>query len=286
MEKKLLLTGFFLIAFLIVLQKSFYTFAQQPTTSGSKNITSDLNLDLTFAQQNPAPEQKQIVESQTKQAVTTTKTGEYVINTPQDIVPLEIKTESTNDVVHSEQTTSEQVVFAPVSVKEEKDLNQNEGSPTEGKQPSSLSSPETNNTHTNDIPGTSIQEPDDNAAQSEPFPTNVPNNSGQNSQANPQNNTPSPENTIPLENGDSQNSEPTPAVKPTAEPIIIPTTQSIPPTQPTASDKPEVQPTTIQLTAEPAVEPTDEPTTGSVQGVETGSRIFLWQKIINLLFGK
>ncbi len=173
----------FLVAACAVLYSAQFSFAQ--TTN---DIPSDLSLDLNLAQQNPAPEQKQILQAEFKQAVVTTAKGETSTVTPQDSISPQAKTESSKDTVNPDQTTSEQVQTKPVSVEvDEKgspvpsatdipsdspNPNVNEPSPTTN---NNNTSPSTNNNNTssttnNDntssspIPGTSIPEHNDNAA--------------------------------------------------------------------------------------------------------------------------
>lgn len=253
MRKKLSFTIILFILFFIVIQQRSYSFAQK---SASVDLPSDLSLDLALAEQNPAPGQKQIVESQTKQVITTTNKGEISVDIPKDEVPLEIKTESVQNVVNPEQITSEQVISTPESVEEKTNLDENEVSPTEQIEPSTS---QINNTNTDVIPGTSILEPDDNAVPTEPIlsitpqnsdisPSNTPNGDQKNPEVNQQDTaTPGQENSIPLENGNS------------------------------AITEPPAEATTV---------PTAEPTTSSVQGAETGQQTSLWQIIINLIFGK
>ena len=172
MENKKTFTLFF-ISLLIVyalVQTSSAAHAQQPAPT--TDIPSDLSLDLGLAQQNPAPEQKAIVASQTQQATTVTITGETNTIVPQDVVSSQAKTESRENAVNPDQTTSEQVITRPVTVQ----VDQNgtptpeQPSPTSGdvNSPSStsqndnLNGPDTNNL----VPGTNVVAPNDNSAPS------------------------------------------------------------------------------------------------------------------------
>ena len=190
------------ISLLIVcasVQMSSVAHAQQsaPTT----DISSDLSLDLGLAQQNPAPEQKAIVASQTQQATTVTITGETNTIVPQDVISSQAKTESQENAVNPDQTTSEQVITRPVTVQ----VDQNgtptpeQPSPTSGdvnspsstNQNNNLNGPDTNNL----VPGTNVVAPDDNSAPSDnsgnpDLPAPTPTDSGSlnavpNNQVNP-----------------------------------------------------------------------------------------------------
>lgn len=131
--------------------------AQQPTLG--KQIPSDLALDLKLAQQNPAPEQKQILNAETKQTVLTSTTGDKTIVTTRDILTPEVETISEVEVLHPEQTTSEQVITKPVEVEVN---DQGTTVPTNPEtQPSNITPTETTGSL---VPGTDILEPDDNAA--------------------------------------------------------------------------------------------------------------------------
>jgi len=185
MKKKFGLFSILLIIIFATVRIPTLSFAQQP--SNSEDIPSDLSLDLALAQQNPAPEQKAIVESQVQQAQVTTSTGESSIVTPVDVIPAEIRIESATEAVNPEQTTSEQVVSTPVVVP----VNDNQSSPSDQTQPTNVPSdnnvpdipqensssqtqdttnqnqspnPVPTNSSTDVIPGTSLLEPNDNAA--------------------------------------------------------------------------------------------------------------------------
>ncbi len=163
----LLITILLIIAYAIVKNGSV-SYAQQLSLTKDEDIPSDLLLDLNLAQQNPAPEQKQIIESQTSKAEVKTTTGENTSIVPKDIVPTEIKTESATNAEHPDQTTSEQVISKAVTVEEK--IGNQQGTPTnDALQPSNAPQPENNtnnNAGGNTIPGTAILEPDDNAANS------------------------------------------------------------------------------------------------------------------------
>ena len=167
-----------LLALCIIILIVIYSIVR--TTSGahaqpSETIPSDLSLDLALANQNPAPEQQQILGSQTSQAIVTSTTGDALTVTPRDAVSEEIKTESVKDAVNPEQTTSEQVITVPATV------NQGETPVTEqGQQGPANNNP--TGTQTDVIPGTSIQEPNDNAAPAESNPEVNPSGTPQDQQ--------------------------------------------------------------------------------------------------------
>lgn len=119
----------------------------QSSVSLEEGIPSDLVLDLALAQQNPAPEQKAIVNSETKQAEVVSDTGTTTV-IPADVVVPEVKTESQDNALHPEQTTSEQVIMTPDTVEDNSANQENNQNPT---------------SNDNLIPGTTITEPDDNA---------------------------------------------------------------------------------------------------------------------------
>ena len=154
------------------------TYAQSPQ---DEQIPSDLALDLDLANKNPAPNQKIIADVQTEKAQITTNTGEKLDLPIKEAIPEEIKTQSPKDAVNPDQTTSEQVV-------EKKETNPSE--------PNNQNNNKDNGNVQNNIPGTNIAEPDDNAApkpesSSSPTDTSAPSTSAPAEQSNP----------IPLENG-------------------------------------------------------------------------------------
>ena len=148
-------------------------------SSTDEQIPSDLALDLDLANKNPAPNQKVIADVQTEKAQITTNTGEKLDLPIKEAIPEEIKTQSSKDAVNPEQTTSEQVVEKNVQepVSQAKSSDNLSGTNTVND-----SQQDNNQAGKNTIPGTNIQEPDDNAA---PTPTPTPEGS----------------NTIPPENG-------------------------------------------------------------------------------------
>ncbi len=175
----------------------------QRSTPITGDLPSDLSLDLAFAQQNPAPDQKQIVSSQTQQAVVVTATGETNVITPQDIVVPQVKTESQADAVNPEQTTSEQVVTKPVTVQVDDkgtpipENSDNQSSPQQSTDTNTVSPTSSdNNSNSNPttgtsnlVPGTNVVEPNDNSAPTDnsgnpnlPAPTAADNESGNNAQ--------------------------------------------------------------------------------------------------------
>jgi len=129
---------------------------QSSSTPKDDQIPSDLSLDLKLAQDNPDPNQKAIVASETKQVKIVTSTGEITNLKLQDVVAEQAKTESAKDVDHPEQTTSEQIVPTRVVIEEPKTTNENP-TPTNSSPASSEAV----------VPGTTITSPNDNAAPSD-----------------------------------------------------------------------------------------------------------------------
>jgi len=254
-KKNLALFVLLIIVFFIALKTPHITVAQNASTD-NEQIASDLSLDLNLAAQNPAPEQKQITQSQQSQAQITTSTGEQVVVKVEDTVPPEVKTQPAKDAVNPEQTTSEQVITKTV----EETVGPN-GSQTPGEtQPSSsanssdnlnndVNSKNPNETPSTDksfIPGTTIIEPDDNKAVS---PTNTPANDTISPNPGPE----APGSSAPAEN---------------------------------SSDSSTNNQSSGDYQSLPADTPADSTTV--VQGVST-SNISLWQKILNkvsLIFNK
>lgn len=161
------------ICILARIPKSSY--AQGLPSEISQDIPSDLSLDLSLAQQNPASEQQQIVSNQIDQAEVTTNSGLSIPVTPKDTVPSEIKIEKMKDAVNPEQTTSEQVISTPVTVP---DTTNDQQIPSQTiLQEGITGTPQYNSdiptsaTDSNFVPGTTIVEPDDNAAPPLPTPT-------------------------------------------------------------------------------------------------------------------
>ena len=117
-------------------------FAFAPNVSAlaqDDKIPSDLALDLVQAEQNQHPQRKQIVTAQKLKVELTTQEGKVTVQPETKLTP-EIETQRADQVEHPEQTTSEQVQQTPVT--------------------GTHSPPEAPNL----VPGTSIVEPDDNAA--------------------------------------------------------------------------------------------------------------------------
>jgi len=197
--------------------------AQQP--SNNNQVPSDLALDLNLAQQDPAPDQQQIIKSETKEAQITTTTGESSIITPEDITVPEVKTEPQEDAIHPEETTSEQVITKPEEVNADENgtpvpTNGEQGQDVNGNQPTGIQSEngttgeptETQNL----VPDTDVSQPDDNAAPLDnsenpnlPAPTQASDNSQldqQNISPTEQQNDNSQQNTVPLESQPQDNS--------------------------------------------------------------------------------
>ncbi len=131
--------------------------AQRLTPQKTPEIPSDLSLDLALAKKNPSPQQRAILASQVSLAVITTTSGETLALTPANSSPLQVQTESAQDVINPEQTTSEQVTTSLVPVDETSPTDQN-----------------VNRTDTNMIPETSVLKPDDNAVVPSVPPENSP----------------------------------------------------------------------------------------------------------------
>lgn len=222
------------------------TFAEQATFG--EDLPSDLSLDLNLAEQNPAPDQKEIVASQERQADITTSTGETVTISPKDIIPEEIKTESRSDAVHPEETTSEQVVNTQVNVEEKTDTGSQNNSnlPSDNtsgiSQEDSISPSPSNNQNQNlnssgdVVPGTSVLEPNDNSAP--PLLDNA--------------NSPQPRDTSPASSQPSDN---------------------------TNTNSPDSGSSQDQSSG--STDNSSASDQNSVQGASTGPNISLWQKITN-----
>ncbi len=267
-----------------------------------EDIPSDLSLDLQFAQQNPAPAQKQIVQSQTPQAQITTSSGDHTSITVKDVVPEEAKVESPKNANNPDQTTSEQVVNKTVV-----EIPSPSGTTTsdENQQPTATPNASPVGADQKVIPGTTIVEPDDNAALAEPAssanpslnspesspvptssdnpsPTNNPNpaNSPQPSSNSDTQNTQSSEpksNTIPLENGA------TPASTPTTDNSNSSPNNPQPPSNPPSSDNSNSGNSSDQSGAGNSSGSGDGSSgdSSAVQGVSIGPNIPFWQQFIS-----
>jgi len=177
--------SFFVIALLVtvILSQDTRLHAQQPTDSNQ--VPSDLSLDLNLAQQNPAPDQQQIAQSETKQVEITTTTGQTTVMVPQDKVAPQVKVESKQEAVNPDQTTSGQVVTEPVQVEADQngtpiptESEQNTGNQPTETQSENNGTPQPTQTL---VPGTDVVQPDDNAAPTDnsgnpnlPAPTQAP----------------------------------------------------------------------------------------------------------------
>ena len=173
MKSKKILALFAVCLIIILGIKIPQTHAQ---SSQDVQIPSDLALDLELANKNPAPNQKVIADVQTEKAQITTNTGEKLDLPIKEAIPEEIKTQSAKDAVNPDQTTSEQVV-------EKKETNPSE--------PNNQNNNKDNGDVQNNIPGTNITEPDDNAAPKPESSSSPTDTSAPAEQSNP----------IPLENG-------------------------------------------------------------------------------------
>lgn len=136
MNKRERLLAVFSIILLVVIMTSFSqntTHAQQDTSQQDQSqggqIPSDLSLDLQLAQQDPAPDQQQIVQAETDKAQVVTTAGTVAPVVPHDIVAPEVKIEPAQAAVHPEETTSEQVITIPVTVQVTQAPDQNQQSP-------------------------------------------------------------------------------------------------------------------------------------------------------------
>lgn len=170
--------------------------------SDSNQIPSDLSLDLDLAQKDPAPAQKQIIQSQTSQAKIVTDKGEQAVIEVKDEVPAEVKLQPAKDALNPEQTTSEQVINKNVETDQDQSVPVTSGSPSDSNDNNPASTPAGNV-----IPGTDIVEPDDNTA---PLPSSFVNPSANPSEA-PQG--PS------VSSGPAQNENPTNSSQPTNSPV-------------------------------------------------------------------
>ncbi len=260
MKKYLGLFSILLIIIFATVRIPTSSFAQQ--SSNSEDIPSDLSLDLALAQQNPAPEQKAIVESQTQQAQVITSTGESSVLTPADIIPTEIKTQSITEAINPEQTTSEQVVLAPGANDQTEPSNQG-----------------TTSSNGNVVPGTSILEPDDNSAPAEPTPSVSPDNQSINN-----NNGQQQSGNIPLENGNngsnSQDTNSAPSDNSNNNSGVPQPTDTQTQTSPSDNSNTNNGNDTNNNSSDNTIDNT------IVEGISTGPTIPWWQKIFNKLFGK
>ena len=136
-------------------------------------IPSDLALDLVQAEQNPAPQRKQIVAAQKLKVELTTQEGKINVQAETKLDP-EVATQHADQAEHPEQTTSEQVQQISITVTP---------TPTPSGNEETISPSETGGT-TNLVPGTSVVEPDDNAAP--PAPTTTPSETPANETVSPQ----------------------------------------------------------------------------------------------------
>lgn len=230
MTKKFVLGALFLLSLWAWLPLRPPLFAQQP--SKTANVPSDLALDLNLAKENPAPEQKEIIASQTRTAEITTEGGEKIVAKPVDTVPAEIQTEPAESAVHAELSTSSQVVSRTETVEETGAPSQNTRDET--------TAPDSSSSQGNLVPGTQVLEPNDNAApppeqspdyRPELLPTLAPNpvlqaepstSNSTNSESSPQTTIESaPQTNQPTDN--SQNNPPPPNVQSnSSEPPSIP----------------------------------------------------------------
>lgn len=155
--------------------KTAHTLAQEASSQDDK-IPSDLSLDLKLAEQNPAPERKDIIASETKTAQIVSPTETTTVKPVETVAP-EVKNEPAQAAEHPEQTTSEQVVSTPVVVEEKvsptgEDQNQTPEDQSQLKATPNPSSGPANPEETaastgstgSFVPGTSVLAPDDNAA--------------------------------------------------------------------------------------------------------------------------
>lgn len=260
--------------------------------SDSDQIPSDLSLDLDLAQKDPAPAQRQIIQSQIPQAKIVTDKGEQAVVVVKDEVPAEVKLQSATDALNPEQTTSEQVINKTVESDQNQSIPVVSGSPSDGNDNNPASTPAGNV-----IPGTDIVEPDDNTASRNPPNSSSPQTTSgdqTNSTSTPSgSSTPSPSNsdtqqpadtanTIPPENGVAPSSAP---------PQGSSTENSVPKEESHPSSNSESTPN------QPSSGNSDSGSNGNsgsestggdssaVQGVSTASNIPLWQQLLSRIIG-
>lgn len=116
-----------------------------------EEVPSDLALDLAQAEKNPAPQRQQIIADEALKAEETTNVGRITVQPEMQLAP-EVARQSASLTEHPEQTTSAQVqeTTAPA------DTSTNQGSTNQGSTNSGGAG--------NLVPGTTVIEPDDNAA--------------------------------------------------------------------------------------------------------------------------
>ncbi len=300
--------------FLFVQTRLVPLYAQQPTGDNqtSDEIQSDLSVDLDLAQKNPVPEQKAILSVETVQAQIVTTTGDTITLKPQDIVAPEAKKESANNAINPEQTTSEQVVTKRETI----EVNDS-GTPVltnpivpENQQSSLPSDSQATTQPGNLVPGTTVLEPDDNAASADnstnpnfPAPTSSVQQQSTGNGAIQKNTLQPTQSSQPSSNQQSQQTDQ--ATQPSRQPSSADTTQNsdqgntIPlengtsaQTQPSDSNADTSAPASSNETSGGSQSSSDTNNSnadqGVVQGASTGPGIFkrIMNKIVNIFGGK
>ncbi|GEM_PF-4919529 len=279
-----------------------YSCALPPSTravgeASASELPSDLKGDLEEAlkSSNTAPEQDTLAKLETVRVAVVTQTGTTFVQPDPKLAPEIAKTPAAQ-VVHPEQTHSEQVTFVQVTVTvtptpEEGTRNQSGVNQTSPGAPSSTISPgpsdiptptgtSVGGTPLSPVPNTMVpldMLPDDNSA---PSPTSQPTELKQGPTGGQITTVPSPS-TI----NNNTNSPPTfiPEQKSGTQPISVPATtvpeSTIGPI--VTSSPPEVQPTTLET------QPTAEDSGAGKSAVEGVSKtITLLEKILYKLFGQ
>lgn len=230
-------------------------------SSQGEQIPSDLALDLDLANKNPAPNQKVIADVQTEKAQITTSTGEQVVIPIQEAVPPEIKTQSSQDAVNPDQTTSEQIV-------EKKETNPSE--------PNNQNNNKDNGDVQNNIPGTNIVEPDDNAA---PPPQSSANPAGNSDQQPDKSDTPasSADTSAPSTSAPAEQSNPIPLENGNTQPVTQPETSA----PPTSETPPGSESTPVQPAAGSNDSGGSDSSNGDSTAVQGVSTVSWWQIFLN-----
>lgn len=276
-SKRILALSIILLILIFALLKT--PLNSQAQNSDTNTLPSDLSLDLALAQQNPAPDQNQIVTNEIKQVTTVTTTGQTDTTVSQDVVAPQVKTENLGNTINPDQTTSEQVVEQPVQVPVDDNRT-----PMPTSSDTSITSPPISG----DTTPTSAQDinslPNTNNANSPSGTTDTP--------------TPIETDTTTPTSGSSDNLVPgTNVVQPddNAAPMPSPTTsdqQNIPPESQPAPTTPDSNSNTDNSTnsTDDSSNSTDTSNTNSstdnqsVQGISTGPS--LWDQIINFITGR
>ena len=298
MPSKRYLPFFALIALLVYgsINLPLKSWAASPSDDGQ--IPSDLSLDLELAQKDPAPEQKQITQSQINQAKIVTDKGEQATVSVKAEIPKEVKLQSASDAENPEQTTSEQVVSKAVEVVVSPNAtvgsDQTPSTAIPSGSPADNAGSTGNRSATapadNIIPGTDILDPDDNAAP--PINTN-PNQPKQNITPSESNNiNPSQPADTPQPNNNQAVSTTDTDVPSNTSGATQGTTTSQNDTAPQNPNPPTSDGTSQDSTTNNAVESKSPSEAGdsAVQGISSQRNLPWWQmlliKVIKSLGGK